>query len=81
MKIYAGNLSFETTAVELRSLFEKYGVVSSVEIAVDRKTKRSKGFGFVVMPVESEARNAIENLDGFHLGQRVLRVNESRATV
>lgn len=81
MNIYAGNLSFETTAVELRSLFEKYGVVSSVEIAVDRKTKRSKGFGFVVMPVESEARNAIENLDGFHLGQRVLRVNESRATV
>ncbi|MBP5621706.1 MAG: RNA-binding protein [Thermoguttaceae bacterium] len=79
MKIYAGNLSFETTAVELRSLFEKYGVVSSVEIAVDRKTNRSKGFGFVVMPVESEARNAIENLDGFNLGQRTLRINESRA--
>ena len=80
MKIYVGNLSFETTAVEMRSLFEKYGTVNSAEVAVDRKTRRSKGFGFVVMPIESEARDAVENLDGFNWGRRALRVNEARAS-
>jgi RNA recognition motif-containing protein len=79
MKIYVGNLSFKTVDAELRSAFEQYGTVSSAEVAVDRETNRSKGFGFVVMPNAEEARNAIDNLDGSELGQRSLRVNEARA--
>lgn len=79
MKIYVGNLAYSTTATGLSAVFGQYGVVASAEVVVDRETKRSKGFGFVVMPNEEEARNAIENLDGMTLDERVIRVNEARA--
>lgn len=79
MKIYVGNLAYRTTEDGLRAAFEQYGTVNSAAIVLDRETNRSKGFGFVEMPNESEARAAIEGLDNAELDQRPLRVNEARA--
>ena len=78
MKIYVGNLSYRTTEDELRAAFEPFGNVGSVDIIIDRETGRSKGFGFVEMPGDTEAQSAIEALDGKELGGRPLRVNEAR---
>ncbi len=79
MRIYVGNLSYQATGDELEELFETYGEVSEVAVITDRETGRSRGFAFVEMPEEGEARAAIEGLDGQeHLG-RVLRVNEAQA--
>ena len=78
MKIYVGNLSYRTTEDELRDAFEPFGSVGTVDIIIDRETGRSKGFGFVEMPGDAEAKNAIEALDGKELGGRPLRVNEAR---
>lgn len=80
MKIYVGNLAYRTVSDGLRAAFEQFGVVTSAEVVIDRETNRSKGFGFVVMPNDDEARVAIENLDGAELDQRALRVNEARAS-
>ncbi len=80
MKIYVGNLSFKTTDEGLRAAFEQMGEVKSAEIVIDRETNRSKGFGFVVMPNDDEARKAIESLDNTELETRTIRVNEARAT-
>lgn len=80
MKIYVGNLAYRTVDACLRAAFEQFGTVSSAEVVIDRETNRSKGFGFVVMPNDDEAKNAIENLDGAELDQRSLRVNEARAS-
>lgn len=76
--IYVGNLSYQLSEDELRAAFSQYGEVSSVRIIKDRYTDRSKGFGFVEMPVDSEADAAIKNLDGQDLKGRALRVNEAR---
>ncbi len=78
MNIYVGNLSFQTTDQELQKAFENYGQVDSVRIITERDTGRSKGFGFLEMPVREEAMAAIENLNGAELGGRSLKVNESR---
>lgn len=78
MKIYVGNLSYGTSEDELRSAFEPFGAVGSVDIISDRETGRSKGFGFVEMTNNDEAKAAIEGLDGKELGDRNLTVNEAR---
>ncbi|MDD3588245.1 MAG: RNA-binding protein [Thermoguttaceae bacterium] len=78
MKIYVGNLAYRTTEDSLRSAFETYGTVNSVDVISDRATGRSKGFGFVEMPDE-EAKKAIENLDNTELDERTIKVNEARA--
>ncbi len=78
MNIYVGNLPFETTEDELRQAFEAYGEVTSAVVIRDRFTGRSRGFGFVEMPVEEEARNAIQALDGTEFGGRTLRVSQAR---
>lgn len=78
MKIYVGNLSFRTTEAELREKFEEFGNVSSAEIIKDRESGRSKGFGFVEMPDDNEANDAINGVNGFTLGERTLTVNEAR---
>ncbi len=78
MNIYVGNLPFSTTEEELRRTFEQYGEVSSARIIMDRYTDRSRGFGFVEMPNNEEARAAIQGLDGSELQGRTLRVNEAR---
>jgi cold-inducible RNA-binding protein len=78
MNLYVGNLSFETTERDLQEAFEAYGQVSSASVITDRETGRSRGFGFVEMPTEGEARAAIEGLNDKDLHGRNLKVNEAR---
>jgi len=78
MNIYVGNLSYGMSEDELREAFGAYGDVSSVKILSDRETGRSRGFGFVEMPNQSEGEAAIAQLNGKELGGRTLRVNEAR---
>jgi RNA recognition motif-containing protein len=77
MNIYVGNLSYSAIESDLREAFENYGDVSSARIIIDRATGKSKGFGFVEMPNDGEAKSAISALDGKDLKGRPLRVNES----
>jgi cold-inducible RNA-binding protein len=77
-KLYVGNLSYDTTEDELRELFAEVGPVVSVSIITDRKTGRSKGFGFVEMETEKAAEEAIERLNNYELNQRNLTVDEAR---
>ena len=77
-KIFVGNLSFNMTEGELRSLFEPHGSVESVLIVTDRNTGRSRGFAFVEMTDSSAADQAIAALNGKDLGGRTLTVNEAR---
>jgi len=79
MKIYVGNLSYNTQDADLHGLFSTMGSVDSATVVVDRQTGQSRGFGFVEMPDATEARNAIANLNGKDLGGRALRVNEAEA--
>ncbi|MBN1443401.1 MAG: RNA-binding protein [Planctomycetes bacterium] len=79
MNIYVGNLSFQTTEDDLRAAFEAHGEVQSVNVITDRETGRSRGFGFVEMPDDEQARAAIEALNGYDLGGRELRINEARS--
>jgi cold-inducible RNA-binding protein len=78
MKIYVGNLSFNTTDPDLNDLFGQYGTVNEVHLVTDRVTGRSRGFAFVTMSNEAEARAAIGALDGKELDGRSLTVNEAR---
>ena len=78
MNIYVGNLSYSMSEDELRNAFSAYGDVSSVKILMDRETGRSRGFGFVEMPNQSEAEAAIAQLNGKDVGGRPLRINEAR---
>jgi cold-inducible RNA-binding protein len=77
-KIFVGNLSFNITEPELRSLFEPYGNVESASVVTDRDTGRSRGFGFVSMSNDQEAEKAMAALDGKDLEGRALAVNEAR---
>jgi RNA recognition motif-containing protein len=81
MKLYVGNLSFSTTEIALRDAFSAFGTVASVNLINDRDTGRSKGFGFVEMNNDQEARAAIAGLDGKQLNDRNLKVNEARRQV
>jgi len=78
MNLYVGNLPFETAEDELRQLFEELGQVASVNILRDKYTGKSRGFGFVEMPVSGDAMKAVERLNGKELRGRTLRVNEAR---
>jgi cold-inducible RNA-binding protein len=78
MNIYVGNLSYGMSEDELREAFAAYGDVASVKILTDRETGRSRGFGFVEMPNQSEGEAAVNQLNGKDLGGRALRVNEAR---
>ena len=77
-RIYVGNLSFNSTEDGIRDLFAEHGQVDSVAIITDRETGRSRGFGFVEMPNESEGRAAIEAINGREVEGRALTVNEAR---
>ena len=77
-RIYVGNLSYNTTDEELRSAFAAHGEVVSANIMVDRMSGRSRGFGFVEMATEDEAKRAIDALHGTVLDNRTLTVNEAR---
>jgi cold-inducible RNA-binding protein len=78
VNIYIGNLSFQTTDPELESLFSQHGQVTSARVMIDRDTGRSRGFGFVEMANDNEARAAIAALNGAEFGGRALTVNEAR---
>ena len=78
MKIYVGNLSFDTNDDDLSREFSVYGEVASATAVMDRDTGRSRGFGFVDMPSEEQAKAAIAGLNGTDLQGRTLNVNESR---
>ena len=77
-KIFVGNLSFNTSEGDLRSMFEPYGSVESALIVTDRNTGRSRGFGFVEMADNGAAEQAITALNGKEMGGRTLTVNEAR---
>ena len=78
MNIYVGNLPYSTDRDALREIFAAYGEVSAARIVNDRETGRSKGFGFVEMPDDAQARQAIEGLNGSDIGGRKAVVNEAR---
>ena len=77
-KIFVGNFSFSTTESDLRQWFAPYGAVDSATVVTDRDTGRSRGFGFVEMPNNSEAEAAMAALNGADSGGRALTVNEAR---
>jgi cold-inducible RNA-binding protein len=79
MKLYVGNLSFETTENDLQDLFEQHGKVSEVALMMDRMTGKSRGFAFVTMGDNTEANAALTALNGKELNGRTLNVNEARA--
>ena len=76
-RLYVGNLSFHTTEEALQGAFANCGDVTEVKIMLDRDTGRSRGFGFVVMGTETDAKNAISQMNGVELDGRQLRVNEA----
>ncbi len=75
MNIYVGNLSFNVTEDSITEMFSEFGEIESVKIIMDRFTKRSKGFGFVDMPSNSEADQAIKALNGKFIDGRNIKVN------
>jgi cold-inducible RNA-binding protein len=77
-KLYVGNLSYETTSADLEAMFAAHGAVQSAQVILDRETGRSKGFGFVEMGNDQEARAAIAALGGKQVGGRSLTVNEAK---
>lgn len=77
-KIFVGNLSFSATEDAVRSMFEAYGSVDSVNLITDRDTGQARGFGFVEMSNSAEADRAIAELNGRELDGRALNVNEAR---
>ena len=78
MNIYVGNLPYSTTPDELREVFAAFGEVAAARIVTDRETGRAKGFGFVEMPSDEEAKKAIDALNGNEIGGRKAVVNEAR---
>lgn len=78
MKIYVGNMNFDTTESDLRTAFEAHGTVDTVNIITDRDTGRAKGFGFVEMSNDTEAQAAIDALNDKELQDRTLKVNKAK---
>ena len=78
MKIYVGNMSYDTSEDDLRKTFEVHGQVDSVAVISDQYSGRSKGFGFIEMPNDTEAKAAMDSLNDSDLMGRTLKVNEAR---
>ncbi|MDQ2935875.1 MAG: RNA-binding protein [Acidobacteriota bacterium] len=78
MKLYVGNLSFQTSSEDLQQLFAQAGTVESASVVEDRDTGRSRGFGFVEMASKEEGEKAIQQFNGSDLNGRNLTVNEAR---
>lgn len=78
MKVYVGNLPFETTDSQLNELASAYGKPTSAQVAKDRDTGQPRGFGFVEFSNDEEAKAAINGLNGKEVNGRALKVNEAR---
>ncbi|MEB3279688.1 MAG: RNA-binding protein [Lyngbya sp.] len=78
MSVYVGNLSYQVTEEDLRSVFAEYGTVKQVSIPTDRETGRPRGFAFVEMDGDAQEQAAIEQLDGAEWMGRDLKVNKAR---
>ena len=78
MKLYVGNLSFQTSSDDLQQLFSQVGTVDSVNVIEDRETGRSRGFAFVEMSSSEEGNAAIQQFNGHDVGGRTLTVNEAK---
>ena len=78
MKLYVGNLAFETTSNDLQELFARAGSVENVRLIEDRETGRSRGFGFVEMQTREEGEAAVAQFNGTELAGRALKVNEAK---
>ena len=74
MNLFVAGLPYDLDDAELEEIFEKFGKVASAKVAMDKETGKSRGFGFVEMPNEAEARDAIENLNDISLGKKPLVV-------
>jgi RNA recognition motif-containing protein len=79
ISIFVGNLPWRTTQEDLKALFEPFGAVENARIVTDRETGRSRGYGFVDMTNDEEAKKAIAELNGYAYGERPLTVNEAKA--
>jgi cold-inducible RNA-binding protein len=77
MKIFVAGLPYDLYDDELTEIFEKFGTIASAKVSMDKETGKSRGFGFVDMPNEAEARDAIENLNDISLGKKPLVVKEA----
>jgi cold-inducible RNA-binding protein len=77
-RLFVGNLSYDTTELSLREVFGQAGTVSDAKIVTDRETGRPRGFGFVEMSSDEEARKAIEQLNGRDFDGRAITVNEAQ---
>lgn len=78
MKLYVGNLPYTVSEDQLRESFTAYGEVASLELIIDKASGRSKGFGFVEMPSNSEADTAIKGLNETQMGGRMIKVNQAQ---
>ena len=78
MKLYVGNLSFQTTEGTLEELFAQHGAVTETLLVMDKMTQRPRGFGFVTMATKEDAERAIEALNGKQVDGRTISVNEAR---
>ncbi len=78
MKLYVGNLSYNTSEEDLRKAFEAFGTVETMTVVTDKYTGQSKGFAFVEMSSRDEAQSAKSSLDGSQIGDRTIKVDEAR---
>ncbi len=77
-RLYVGNLSYGVTSAELQNLFAPFGTVVSADVIIDRTTNKSKGFGFVEMGTDEEAKKAVAELNGQKFAERTLTVSEAK---
>ena len=77
MTLFVAGLPYDLDDAELEEIFEKFGTISSAKVSMDRETGKSRGFGFVEMPVEAEAKEAIEHLNDISLGKKPLVVKKA----
>lgn len=78
LRIYVGNLSYKVDEDQLRTAFEAHGAVEAAQVIMDRYTGRSRGFGFVEMSDDQEAKAAIAAIDNQEIGDRAVKVNEAK---
>ena len=78
MKLYVGNLAYQTSSDDLQKLFAQAGTVETATVVEDRETGRSRGFGFVEMSTKEEGAAAIQQFNGQDMGGRALNVNEAK---